>query len=49
MVQVNRGNTEEDINTSAVLFKEIEVIDILQIFWIFFLVGGIVCADVMNK
>ena len=36
MVQVNSGNTEEDINTRAILFKEIEVIDILQIFWIFF-------------
>ena len=48
MVQVNQGNSEEDINTRAILFKEIEVIDILQIFWIF-LVGGIVCADVMNK
>ena len=48
MVLVNSGNTEEDINTRAILFKEIEVIDILQIFWIF-LVGGIVCADVMNK
>ena len=48
MVQVNSGNTEEDINTRAILFKEIEVIDILQILGVF-LVGGIVCADVMNK
>ena len=41
MVQVNSGNTEEDINTRAIHFKEIEVIDIFTHFWGFF--GGRYC------